>query len=141
MQQKFQIAALFLALTLPGMLAAQRLFTRDAKVHFDATSKNSPERVGATNKSGTLVVDIAAARVESAVLMTNVLFEKALMQEHFNENYVESAKYPKSTFKGKIDVFPVTLSDYGISIPSVVSDKLGAQARISIDAALEPLKK
>ena len=29
-------------------------------------------------------------------------FEKALMQEHFNENYVESEKFPKTTFKGKI---------------------------------------
>ena len=32
-------------------------------------------------------------------------FEKSLMQEHFNENYVESSKYPKATFKGKIDNF------------------------------------
>ena len=30
-------------------------------------------------------------------------FEKALMQEHFNENYVESEKFPKTTFKGKIE--------------------------------------
>ena len=30
-------------------------------------------------------------------------FEKALMQEHFNENYVESDKYPKAVFKGKIN--------------------------------------
>ncbi len=37
-----------------------------------------------------------------SVLMTSFKFEKALMQEHFNENYVESEKYPKSKFKGKI---------------------------------------
>ena len=30
------------------------------------------------------------------------MFEKALMQEHFNENYVESDKFPKATFKGSI---------------------------------------
>lgn len=31
------------------------------------------------------------------------MFKKALMQEHFNENYVESDKFPKAIFKGKID--------------------------------------
>ena len=25
------------------------------------------------------------------------------MEEHFNENYVESDKYPKATFKGKVE--------------------------------------
>ncbi|WP_227431583.1 YceI family protein, partial [Polaribacter reichenbachii] len=35
-------------------------------------------------------------------LMKSFLFKKALMQEHFNENYVESDKYPKATFKGEI---------------------------------------
>jgi polyisoprenoid-binding protein YceI len=36
------------------------------------------------------------------VLMKSFKFDRALMEEHFNENYVESDKYPKSTFKGKI---------------------------------------
>ncbi len=38
-------------------------------------------------------------------------FEKALMQEHFNENYVESHKYPNATFVGKI----VNLKDIDFS--------------------------
>lgn len=97
------VIGLFVMLLLPAVLPAQRLFTRDAKVYFDATSKNSPEQVEATNKSGTLVVDVATSKVQAAVLMTNFVFEKALMQEHFNENYVESSKYPKATFKGTID--------------------------------------
>jgi polyisoprenoid-binding protein YceI len=36
------------------------------------------------------------------VLITAFEFEKALMQEHFNENYMESGKFPLSTFSGKI---------------------------------------
>ena len=35
--------------------------------------------------------------------MKAFMFEKALMQEHFNEKYVESEKFPKSTFKGNIE--------------------------------------
>jgi polyisoprenoid-binding protein YceI len=38
-----------------------------------------------------------------AVLVKGFLFEKALMQEHFNENYLESSTFPKATFKGKLD--------------------------------------
>ncbi len=187
MKRTLQIALLFSALTLPVLLPAQRLFTRDAKVYFDATSKSSPERVDATNKSGTLVVDVASGRVEAAVLVSNFLFEKALMQEHFNENYMESSKFPKATFKGKLEdptkvdftkdgtytatlvgdltvhgvtkpvkvpvtfqiksgkvaattAFDVALADFGISIPSVVSDKLSKAAKISIQSTLEPMK-
>lgn len=188
MQRNPSVLVLFILLAIPTLLSAQRLFTRDAKVHFDATSKGSPEQVEAVNKSGTLVVDVATGNVQAAVLMTNFLFEKALMQEHFNENYVESSKYPKATFKGKIDdaskvnfskdgtyevpvsgsldlhgvtneikttatfkiqggkvaantEFKITLADYKISVPSVVSDKLAAQAQISFEADLEPMKK
>ena len=40
--------------------------------------------------------------MEFAVLIKGFEFKKALMQEHFNENYLESDKFPKATFKGKI---------------------------------------
>lgn len=40
-----------------------------------------------------------------SMLMKGFEFEKALMQEHFNESYVESEKFPKSTFKGVIQDF------------------------------------
>lgn len=187
MKQTLQSIILFGALALPVFLPAQRLFTRDAKVTFDATSKGSPEQINAVNKSGTLVVDISSGRVESAVLISNFLFEKALMQEHFNENYLESSKFPKATFKGKFEdtakvnfkqdgtykpylmgdltihgvtksvkvpatiqvkggkvsastSFNVNLAEYGISIPSVVSDKVGKEAEVSIDSALDVLK-
>jgi hypothetical protein len=182
-----RLSVLLALACLPALLPAQKYFTRNAKVYFDATNKNSPERVDATSNSGTLVLDMASSRIESAVLIKGFLFEKALMQEHFNENYMESGKFPKATFKGKIDdaskldlskdgaytvnlngeltihgvskqvntpatftvkggqissksTFMVSLADYGIEIPSVVSDKLGKQAKVEITAALEPMK-
>lgn len=98
-----RLSLFFLLACLPALLPAQRYFTRNAKAYFDATNKNSPERVEATSNSGTLVVDITSGRVEAAVLIKGFLFEKALMQEHFNENYLESSKFPKAAFKGKID--------------------------------------
>jgi uncharacterized protein YcsI (UPF0317 family) len=46
-------------------------------------------------------------KIEFIVLIRSFQFEKALMQEHFNENYMESAKYPKATFSGNLPICPI----------------------------------
>lgn len=79
-----------------------KYFTRNGKIYFNATSLSSPEKVDATNDKATSVLDVSNGQLEFAVLMKAFVFEKALMEEHFNENYVESDKFPKATFKGMI---------------------------------------
>lgn len=94
----------FLALLVMGtaMTAqAQKYFTREGKITF--TSEAPVERIEATNQSATAVLDAASGRLEFAALIKAFQFEKALMQEHFNENYMESDTYPKATFKGQIE--------------------------------------
>jgi polyisoprenoid-binding protein YceI len=81
---------------------AQKYFTKTGKIYFDATSPGSPERVEATHRTATCVVDIQTGSIQFAMLMKGFEFERALMQEHFNENYIESNKFPKAEFKGKI---------------------------------------
>lgn len=81
---------------------AQKYFTKTGKIYFDATSPGSPERVEATHRTATCVVDIQTGSIQFAMLMKGFEFERALMQEHFNENYVESDKYPNATLKGKV---------------------------------------
>ena len=81
-------------------LSAQKFFTKDAKVNFDATS--ALEKIAAVNSKGTLVIDAATGKIEAAVLVKGFHFEQALMEEHFNENYMESNKFAKSTFAGDI---------------------------------------
>ncbi len=80
----------------------QKVLTKNGKVHFDATSPNSPEKIDATNDKTMSVIDASTGAIEFALLMKAFSFEKALMQEHFNENYVESDKFPKASFKGTI---------------------------------------
>jgi len=77
-----------------------RIFTRKAEISF--YSKAPLEDIEAHNKAAVSVLDKGTGQVEFSVLMKGFEFAKALMQEHFNENYVESDKYPKATFKGKI---------------------------------------
>lgn len=81
-------------------LMAQKFFTRDGKVSF--YSDAPLEKIEAHNNSATSVIDTENGRLEFAVLIKGFQFEKALMQEHFNENYMESSKYPKAVFKGQI---------------------------------------
>ena len=89
---------LFCALAAPA--SAQRFFTRDAKIQFNSDAPM--EKIEAINKSGTAVIDTKTGKMEWKVLIKGFLFEKALMQEHFNENYLESGKYPNAIFKGEI---------------------------------------
>jgi len=78
---------------------AQKYLSKAAEVSF--FSKAPLENIEAHNRQGTTVVDFSKNEMVFTVLMKSFEFDKALMQEHFNEKYVESAKYPKATFKGK----------------------------------------
>lgn len=98
MKNRIVILGVFLALGFGAQ--AQKYFTRDARVQFN--SDTPVEKIEAVNKSGTSVLDTKTGRMDWKVLIKNFLFEKALMQEHFNENYLESTKYPNATFKGSI---------------------------------------
>ncbi|KIC89547.1 YceI family protein [Flavihumibacter sp. ZG627] len=78
----------------------QKLITRTASIGF--YSDAPLEKITATNRQGVCLLDIDNNTIEAAVLMRGFEFRKTLMQEHFNENYVESHRYPKAQFKGKI---------------------------------------
>ncbi len=111
-----------IALIMTMSVSAQKFYTKDADVAFDA---NSPlEKIeGKTNK-GTLVIDAASGKLESAVLVKGFHFKSALMEEHFNENYMESGKFPKAVFAGTISNFnTVNLKKDG-SYPVTVTGNL-----------------
>lgn len=104
---------LFLLLFIPASLFAQdKYFTKAGVASF--YSSTSVEDIEATNKSVTSIVDFKTGAIEFSMLIRSFEFEKALMEEHFNENYMESDKYPKATFKGTIkDITKVDLKKDG----------------------------
>ncbi len=82
------------------------------------------EDIEATNKQVSCAIDLSKGQMAFSMLMNAFQFEKALMQEHFNERYVESHKYPKATFAGSIeDIDKMDLSKAG-SYNVTVSGKL-----------------
>jgi hypothetical protein len=83
---------------------AQKYYTRSGVTEFNASEK-AFEPVVAINNSTTAIFDINTGEVVGQVFIASFEFKNALMQEHFNENYMESSSYPKAIFKGKIDNF------------------------------------
>lgn len=80
-------------------LLSQKMITRSGEIKFEA-SIPAFEEVKATNKSVSCVFDKQKNELAVLVLMKAFKFRLPLMEEHFNENYVESSIYPKATFKG-----------------------------------------
>jgi len=89
-----------LVITLSNIIAQNTYFTKTGTVDF--YSKATVEEISAINKKATSILDKVTGSLEFSLLVKSFEFQKALMEEHFNENYMESDKFPKSTFKGSI---------------------------------------
>jgi len=79
---------------------AQRYMSRTGTIRF--FSEAPLENIEAINNQVSGVLDASTGKIAFTLLMKAFSFEKALMQEHFNEKYVESDKYPKASFEGEI---------------------------------------
>jgi hypothetical protein len=178
--------AIFMLLVVANFLTAhaQKYFTKNASISFNASGPL--EEIQSKNASVGFLLNTETGEIQTSALVKSFVFEKQLMQEHFNENYMESEKYPKSTFKGTIknnaeinyskdgsytlnvigkltlhgvtkDVntsakmtisagkitvesqFTINCSDYGISIPGAVKEKVSNQVKIAIKGSLDKM--
>jgi polyisoprenoid-binding protein YceI len=91
----FPLVMLFINTT-----AQDKFYTKTGRINF--SSKGVIETIEAQHKSVTCVLDTKTGNIQFSILLKGFEFRKALMQEHFNDDYVESNKYPKSEFRGEI---------------------------------------
>src|SRR5690606_4047232 len=162
----------------------ERYITRNGFISF--YSHTPVEDIQAVNNQVLSIVDLSNGTVAVSLLMKSFQFEKALMQEHFNENYIESDKFPKASFQGtivnlqdimagengvalvkgdltihgitkpitmegKLDIsdllvkfegkFMVTVADFEIKIPSVVSRNIAREVEVTCILEHEPYKQ
>ncbi|MEN2413324.1 YceI family protein [Flavobacterium mesophilum] len=96
-----KIAFLAVFIFVGNIVFSQKVMTRTGQVKFEA-SVPSFEPVAATNNSVSAILDKSTGEFAVLALIKAFKFEIPLMEEHFNENYMESSVYPKATFKGKI---------------------------------------
>ena len=180
MKQFFVLVSLvFIAMSTRSQ---ERLLTRSGFISF--YSDAPLEKIEANTRTAASVLDKKTGQVEFSVLIKSFSFRKALMHEHFNENYLESDKFPKSVFTGRINdvskvdfdkdaeyavtvtgqltihgvtrtvttpailtvknrvtianaTFNISLTDYKISIPSLVKDKISETVKIIVTLEYE----
>lgn len=101
--KKFLLAIVAGVLIMHTVSAQERYYTRNA--HIDFFSHAPLEDIKAENMQVAVFLNVTDGSISAAMLMKSFVFKKALMQQHFNENYVESDEFPRSEFEGKIDGF------------------------------------
>jgi polyisoprenoid-binding protein YceI len=99
LKRNFLVLLCFL-LSASVSFAQGKFYTKTGKISF--YSKAPLEEIEGKNKTVTAVLDSKSGAMQFAVQMKGFEFQKQLMQQHFNENYVESDKYPNAEFKGSI---------------------------------------
>jgi polyisoprenoid-binding protein YceI len=136
MNKRIFITLLILCLA-TSITAQGKYKTKTANITFEA-SVPSFEEVKGTNENVSAILNIETGEFASLALVTGFRFKVALMEEHFNENYMESSVFPKAVFKGKLDGFSMSdvseeISEYtlkgSITIHGVTRP-LGAQVKV-----------
>jgi len=117
---------------------AQKFMTKGGTIKFN--SDTPMEKIEAVNRQVNSALDFSNGNFVFKVLIRGFEFEKALMQEHFNENYMESEKFPNSTFNGKItNIKDVNLAKDGVYKVIAEGDLAmhGATNKVKINGTLE----
>lgn len=135
---KKTIPFLFLFLVTSFVGNAQKYMTKSGTIKFN--SETPIEKIEAINRQVNSALDFSNGNFVFKVLIKGFEFPNALMQEHFNENYMESEKYPNSTFDGKItNIKDVKLAKEGI-YKVVVEGNLamhGVTNKVKVDGTVE----
>lgn len=106
-----------------------------ARVSF--FSKTSAEDIDAANTTCKPIMSISTGEFDVSLINTAFEFPKPLMKEHFNEDYMESAKYPKTVFTGKISGSVDYFDDgtYNVSVTGTM-DMHGVKKQITVPGTI-----
>lgn len=119
-------------------------FSANAQLYITKTgfagfySKTPFEDIKAENNQVVAIIDADKKTLAFSMLLKSFTFRKELMQEHFNENYVESDKYPKAIFKGSFTgaVDPAKQQPGTVQVEGTITLH-GVDKKISMPATLE----
>ncbi|MDB5233595.1 MAG: hypothetical protein JWR44_588 [Hymenobacter sp.] len=139
MQRPFLLLLTLLLLTATRPSHAQSKFmTKTGQVSF--FSATPIEDIDARNQQVAAVLDFGIGQLAFTLPIKGFVFKRTLMQEHFNENYMESDKFPRATFKGRfVDFDATTLATAGAHPAQVEGDLTlhGVTRHIQVPATLE----
>ena len=118
----------------------EKYISRNGQIQFIASTPL--ETIDPVNNHVSCILDTENGKIVFQLKMISFKFEKALMEEHFNEKYVESDKFPKSTFVGQIQNW-VDFTWNGIEQDVVVKGKItihGIEKEIIVKGVIETSK-
>jgi len=102
-----------LCLLMAQAVWSQKYLSRTAELKFDASVPNMVE-IAAKNKNVSAILDASTGKFAVNALINQFSFKVPLMEEHFNENYMETSKFPNAKFSGQIANFdPAKLASKG----------------------------
>jgi len=90
------------ALLIFGLKVSSQVFTSE-KCSLKFFSEAKLENIDATNSKGTTLINTSNGNFAVKATQTDFMFKSSFMQEHYNENYMESEKFPQATFIGKVN--------------------------------------
>ena len=176
MKMKKLLVFICTIIAFPVAVCAQLMMTKNATISFH--SHTILEDIDAENRNVMAVIDAGKQDIAFSCYMKQFDFPRKLMQQHFNENFVESDKFPKATFSGKYEgnvdlnkdgaypviakgqltihgvtrqveipatltvqgnrltgraTFKVNPTDYDISIPFIVRDKIEKENTVKVN--------
>ncbi len=119
------------------MKAQEKFITKTGEINFEA-SVPSFEEVNAKNENVSAILK-STGEFASLALMKGFRFKVALMEEHFNENYAETSKFPKTTFRGNIENFDPSQLDENDKIYTVkgVISMHGVDKSVEVPASIK----
>jgi hypothetical protein len=91
-------------LALSQFTQAQKYLSRSAELKFDASMPNLVE-IAAKNNKVSAILDATTGKFAVNAMINEFKFKAPLMEEHYNENYMETPKYPNAKFSGQIANF------------------------------------
>ncbi|GIV29273.1 MAG: hypothetical protein KatS3mg028_0339 [Bacteroidia bacterium] len=187
MRKIISLSGMIILITTSLLLNAQNIYVAKEKSTLITFYSDAPlEKIEAKNISASPVMNLSSGDFQIRVPMQAFQFKNDLMKEHFNENYVESDKYPYCTFKGKLDsipsfeenketpvtmtgkmdlhgetkeikvkgtikksgnelhlssVFYIKPADYKIKIPTMLTEKIAEEVKVTFNSVLIPYIK
>ncbi len=129
MMRSIQTFILLFLLAVAHLTCAQRYATREGVIQF--YSKAPLEDINAVNKKTSAAFNGQSGKIAFIVPVNQFQFPKKLMQEHFNEKYMESDRFPQATFAGTITGFDPALT---------TQQQVTATGKLTIHGVTQPVE-
>jgi polyisoprenoid-binding protein YceI len=132
MNMKIVLVSLIISFSLVTIASGQKYYSKTGHIEF--LSEAPIETIKSTNDNGYVVLDAATGYFEFSVLIKGFKFQKALMQQHFNESYLESDQFPKAVSKGTI----LNIATVKLNVDKTYDANISGQ--ITIHGVTKPFK-